>query len=58
MKEIATQSIVIFLPNSILKNEDDLIPDNANKGDYVKCHYLPSSHFGYIVERVGNEEND
>ena len=23
------------------------IPDNANKGDYVKCYYLPNSHFGY-----------
>ena len=57
MKKTETQSIV-RLSNSIITNKDDIIPDNANKGDYVKYHYLSSSHFGYIVERVGNKEND
>ena len=39
MKETATQSIVILLSNSIITNKDDIIPDNANKGEYEleKC---------------------
>ena len=30
------------------------IPDNANRGEHVKCCYLKNSHFGYIQERIGN----
>ena len=57
-KKFLSRTIIVGNDIESAVGTEIYIPDNANKGDYVKCYYLPNSHFGYIVERTGNEEND
>ena len=58
-RRFAARTIVVG--HSIDSNQGTIIyisNNSSSRGDYVRCYYLKNSHFGYIQERIGNEEND